>query len=187
MTEGFRCTVTALDGLLLVERPRLGDARGYFSRFFCADTFAALGFASPVAQINHTVTKRRGSIRGLHFQHPPAAEVKYVSCLRGEIWDVAVDIRCGSPTFLHWHAERLSEDNSRSLLIPQGFAHGFQTLTDDVELLYLHSSPYSPMSEGALNALDPRLAISWPLPVGSLSSRDAQHPFLDADFAGIEL
>ncbi len=176
---------TALAGLMRVQRQRLEDARGFLSRVFCADELAAAGWRRPVAQINHTCTHRRGAVRGLHFQNPPHAEDKLVSCLHGEVFDVAVDLRRGSPTFLHWHAELLSAANGRSLLIPQGFAHGFQTLGEECELLYLHSSAYAPQAEGALHVRDPRLAIAWPLPITELSARDAAHPYLSADFAGI--
>ena len=128
--------------------------------------------------------RRRGTVRGLHFQRPPHAEDKYVSCLRGEVYDVAVDLRRGSATFLRWHAEKLSAANRRSLLVPRGFAHGFQALTDDCELIYLHTHRHVPASEGALNVRDPALAIDWPLPIVELSERDASHPFVDPAFAG---
>ncbi len=182
-----RFSVTRLDlaGLMLVERQNLGDARGFLSRVFCAEELAAAGWTKPVAQINLTRTARTGTIRGMHFQHPPHAEAKLVSCLRGAIWDVAVDLRAGSPTFLHWHAEELSAENRRSLLIPEGFAHGFQTLTDDCELLYLHSQAYAPDAEGGLNAGDPMIGIGWPLPVTEMSDRDRQHPQLTAHFTGL--
>ncbi|MDQ0016168.1 dTDP-4-dehydrorhamnose 3,5-epimerase [Variovorax boronicumulans] len=181
----FGIDTTPLAGLVCVQRQKLEDARGFFSRFFCAEELAAAGFAGPVAQINHTLTQRRGSVRGLHFQHPPHAEDKLVSCLHGEIFDVAIDLRQGSPTFLHWHGEVLSAGNARSLLIPKGFAHGFQALSDDAELLYLHSTPYAAAAEGALNARDPALAIAWPLAFADVSERDAGHPFLSSDFTGL--
>jgi len=121
----------------------------------------------------------------MHFQRPPHAEMKLVSCIRGEVWDVAVDLRVGSPTYLHWHAEQLSAENGFALLIPEGFAHGFQALTDDVDLLYCHSEAYTPAAEARLNPLDPKLAITWPLPVTELSVRDSQHPLLTAAFNGL--
>lgn len=181
----FKLTPTPLPELILVERQRVQDHRGFFSRFFCADELRQAGFCLPVAQINHTFTARKGAVRGLHFQRPPCAEDKLISCLQGEIFDVAVDLRRDSPTFLRWHAEILSGDNARSLLVPQGFAHGFQTLTDDCELLYLHSRPYASHAESALNVADPRLAIGWPLPISDLSARDSNHPFLTLEFTGI--
>jgi len=181
----FKFTATPLDGLVLVERSRIEDQRGFFSRFFCADELSAIGFRLPVAQINHTLTRRRGAVRGLHFQHPPHAEDKLVSCLRGQIFDVAIDLRRNSGTFLRWHGEILSAENGRSLLIPQGFAHGFQALTDDCELLYLHSRPYAPSAEGALNVRDPAISIEWPLEMTEVSERDAKHPYLTDEFTGI--
>lgn len=176
-----------LAGLKRVERQNLGDARGFLSRLFCAEELAAAGWTKPVAQINQTVTARRGTVRGMHFQNPPHAEMKLVTCLHGVIWDVAVDLRAGSPTFLRWHAEELSAANCRALLLPEGFAHGFQTLTDDCELLYLHSAPYAAAAESGLNASDPALAVAWPLAIAELSGRDAGHPLLGKDFTGLTL
>jgi dTDP-4-dehydrorhamnose 3,5-epimerase len=138
-----------------------------------------------IVQINHTLTSKRGTVRGLHFQYPPHAETKIVSCLRGEVFDVAVDLRQDSPTFLHWHAEILSANNHRTLLIPEGFTHGFQTLTEDCELLYFHTTAYQLGSKGGLNAQDPRLDIRWPEAVIELSSRDAAHPLLTEGFVGV--
>jgi len=176
---------TALEGLMCVQRKPREDERGFFSRLFCAEEFRVAGWHRPIAQINHTLTKRRGTVRGLHFQRPPQAEAKLVGCLRGEVFDVAVDLRQGSSTFLRWHGEVLSADNRKSLLIPEGFAHGFQTLTDDCELLYLHSEFYSPDAEGALHCADPRLAIAWPLAISELSERDCGHPLLEDSFEGV--
>ena len=181
----FSFTPTALKGLMVVARQRLADHRGYFSRVFCAEELSAVGFALPIAQINHTLTRQRGAVRGLHFQHPPHAEDKLVSCLHGEIFDVAVDVRAGSETFLQWHAEILSADNCKSLMIPQGFAHGFQTLSDDCELLYLHSRPYVADAEAALNARDPALDIRWPLAFTDISERDTLHPHITHEFMGL--
>jgi dTDP-4-dehydrorhamnose 3,5-epimerase len=163
----------------------MGDARGFLSRLFCAEELRAAGWTGPIAQINHAHTARKGTVRGMHFQYSPHAETKLISCLRGEIWDVAVDIRAGSPTFLRWHAEILSADNGRALLIPQGFAHGFQAISDDAELIYCHSAPYNVEAEGGLNPRDPKLAIAWPLPLGEMSTRDAQRSILDDRFAGV--
>ena len=184
-----RFTVTDLPiaSLKLIERHRLGDSRGFLSRLFCADELAAAGWVKPIAQINHTGTVRRGTVRGMHFQYPPHAEMKLVSCLRGEVWDVAVDVRAGSPTFLHWHAECLSADSGQALLIPEGFAHGFQTLTDEVELLYCHSAAYAHGAESGLSPQDARLAIPWPLAITELSARDASHPLIATGFEGVRL
>jgi dTDP-4-dehydrorhamnose 3,5-epimerase len=183
----FAVTDLPLAGLKLVEHRRLSDSRGFLSSLFCAEELAAVGWRKPIAQVNHTYTAMRGTVRGMHFQHPPHAEMKLVSCIRGEVWDVVVDLRSGSNTFLQWHAERLSKDNGRALLIPEGCAHGFQALTDDVELLYCHSAAYSAKAEAGLNALEPMLEIYWPLKITKLSERDAQHPMLNEKFAGVAL
>ena len=178
---------TPLASLKIVERQQLGDSRGFLSRLFCAEELAAAGWGEPIAQINQTVTQKQGTIRGMHFQRPPHAEMKLVTCLRGAIWDVAVDLRARSPTFLQWHAEELSATNRRALLIPKGFAHGFQTLCDDCELLYLHSALYTPAAEAGLNPKDPMLSIAWPLAIAELSARDEQHLMLNQHFKGVTL
>jgi dTDP-4-dehydrorhamnose 3,5-epimerase len=175
----FDITDLPLPGLKLIQRKPLGDARGFLARLFCADELSTAGWQQPIVQINHTYTARRGTVRGMHYQQPPHAEMKLVTCLRGGIWDVAVDLRAASLTFLHWHAEILSAENHRALLIPEGFAHGFQALTDDVQLLYCHSAAYQPEYERGLNALDPRLEIDWPLTITELSQRDSKHPHID--------
>lgn len=187
MVNRFTITDTPLSGLKVIERQCLGDSRGFLSRLFCADELSTAGWIQPIAQINQTYTAKAGTIRGMHFQHPPYAEMKLVSCLRGEIFDVAVDLRANSPTFLKWHGVRLSSENLCALLIPEGFAHGFQTLTDDVELLYCHSVPYTLAAEAGLHPHDPALAISWPAQVAELSARDSQHPLVTAAFKGITL
>lgn len=185
--SGPVAVATPIAGLTVLQRSRIEDGRGFLSRLFCAELMRAAGFDQPIAQINHTLTRRCGSVRGLHFQYPPHAEVKLVSCIRGEVFDVAVDLRRGSPTFLRWHGEVLSADNQRSLLIPRGFAHGFQALTDDCELIYLHSTAYTPVSEGALSALDPLLAVAWPLAIADMSERDRAHAPIDTGFQGISV
>ena len=174
-----------LAGLKLIERRRLGDDRGVFARLFCADELRSAGWTDAIAQVNHTLTAREGTVRGMHFQRPPHAEIKLVSCVRGEVFDVAVDLRRASTTFLHWHAERLSADNGRAMLIPKGFAHGVQSLSDAAELIYCHSAAYDAASEGGRNPRDPRIAIAWPQPLAEMSARDAQAAMLDASFAGI--
>jgi dTDP-4-dehydrorhamnose 3,5-epimerase len=176
-----------LAGLKRVERQRLGDGRGFFARLYCADDLRSAGWREHIAQINHTLTARRGTVRGMHFQRPPHAEMKLVSCTRGEVFDVAVDVRRGSPTFLSRHAEHLSAENGRAMLIPQGFAHGFQTLSNDAELIYCHSAAYDAAAECGLNPRDPRLAIAWPLPIADMSVRDAQAAMIEDTFTGMLL
>lgn len=182
----FDFAPTPIAGLMLVQRRRLEDSRGFLSRFYCAEEFKGAGLRQPISQINHTLTRCTGTVRGMHFQLPPHAETKLVSCLRGEVFDVAVDLRRNSPTFLNWHGEVLSAANQRSLLIPEGYAHGFQALTDDCELVYLHTAAYQPAAEGALNATDPRLAIAWPMAITEMSDRDRGHTMLTNEFDGVE-
>lgn len=184
MTRTVRLA-TPIEGLACIEREPIGDARGSFARLFCDEVYAELGWPGPVRQINHSFTRGRGTVRGLHFQRAPALEAKLVTCLAGSVFDVAVDLRRGSPTFLHWHGVELSGGIARSFLIPEGFAHGFQVLSDEAELLYLHSAPYAPEHEGGLSPSDPLLAIAWPLAIANLSARDAAHPEIDPLFAGI--
>lgn len=174
-----------LSGLKLIQRQPIGDGRGYLSRLFCAEELAATGWVKAIAQINYTYTAKCGTVRGLHFQYPPHAEMKFVQCLRGEVFDVAVDLRRGSSTFLHWHAEVLSEENHRTLIIPEGFAHGFQALADGCEMLYFHTAAYCKEAEAGLHALDPRLDIHWPLPISDLSQRDSEHPGIGDEFQGV--
>lgn len=176
---------TPLEGLKVLERRLLRDDRGFLARLFCAVELSEIGWQRPVAQINHTLTKHSGAVRGMHLQRAPDAETKLVTCLRGEVWDVAIDLRVGSPTFLQWHAQRLSADNACALLIPRGFAHGFQALTADCELLYLHDAAYQPASEAGVNPLDPRIGIRWPCEISEMSDRDRHHPMLTKDFEGL--
>lgn len=178
---------TALAGVSVVETQTFRDHRGAFARLFCEQGLASILGARHVVQINHSRTSSVGAVRGMHFQHAPHAEMKLVRCLKGRVWDVAVDLRAGSPTFLHWHAEELSAENARMLVIPEGCAHGFQALEPDSELFYLHTAPYTPEVEGGLACDDPRLAIKWPLPIADLSTRDRQHPHLSTDFPGLHL
>lgn len=188
MSDRFEIFETAITGVTILRRKPIGDSRGYLERMFCAKE---LEFLVPgvtgIAQINHTVTAKRGTVRGLHFQHPPHAEGKLVSCLQGEVFDVAVDLRQGSPTFLRWHAEILSSENHKSMFIPKGFAHGFQTLTRNCAMLYFHTAFHTPNAEGGLNPQDSVLDIRWPLEVTELSPRDAAHALLDADFSGFSV
>ncbi|MGB2831457.1 MAG: dTDP-4-dehydrorhamnose 3,5-epimerase [Methylotenera sp.] len=181
----FDCFGTPLAGLKVVQRKPIEDTRGFLSRFYCAEEFKSFGLNKPISQINHTLTRQKGAVRGLHYQQKPYAEIKLVSCLKGKIFDVAVDLRKSSPTFLHWHGEVLSENNHRSLLIPEGFAHGFQTLTEDCELVYLHTAPYVKEAEAALNINDPKIGITWTLDITELSERDRSHPMIKNDFEGI--
>lgn len=187
MDARFDLLDTPLSGLRILHRKPIGDSRGYLERLFCNEELSELARGKPIAQINHTWTAARGTVRGMHFQYPPHSETKFVSCLRGEVFDVAIDLRRDSPTFLHWHSEILSSENRKTIVIPEGFAHGFQTLTDDCEMLYFHTATYNPAAEGGLNVQDPRVGIQWPLPVSGLSPRDAMHPLVEGNFLGLNL
>lgn len=187
MSQGLEFHKSGLEGLVRIERQSGNDIRGSFSRLFCTQEFQKIGLTKPIVQINHSVTKNRGTIRGMHFQHPPNMEAKIVTCMRGRVLDVAVDIRSDSETFLQLYAQELSERNQTSLYVPEGFAHGFQSLTDDCHILYLHTGLYTPGSEGGLNAQDPLIAIDWPLEARDISERDLNLPLLDSKFTGIEV
>ncbi len=187
MSRHFQFDECTLSGLYTIKRIPLKDTRGFFSRFYCADEFEKLGLQQPIAQMNHTLTVHKGAVRGLHYQHPPHTEIKIVSCLRGKVFDVAVDIRKGSPTFLKWHGEIISADNKTGLYIPEGFAHGFQALTENCELMYLHSTSYTATAEDGLNLTDPLLDINWPLAFSDCSDRDQNHPMIDNLFTGVHI
>lgn len=178
---------TVLAGLFEVEHTPVGDARGRFTRLFCEQELAPIRASLQFTQINWSQTQGLGTVRGLHYQAPPSAEAKLIRCLRGRVFDVAVDLRIDSPTFLNWHAVELSEDNNRAVFIPEGFAHGFQTLSDEADLLYMHTAPWAPAFEFGLRHDDPRLAIAWPLSVAQCSERDRNHPLLGTTFAGVRL
>ncbi len=181
----MKILATLLSGVFVVETTLLSDQRGAFSRLYCESELSEIVGTRRIVQINHSRTAVAGAVRGLHFQPTPHAETKFVRCLRGRVFDVAVDLRSGSPSFLQWHAEELSPDNARMLVIPEGCAHGFQALRSESELLYLHTSAYAPHAEAGVRFDDPRLAIRWPLPVTDLSQRDNALPPLDAAFQGI--
>jgi dTDP-4-dehydrorhamnose 3,5-epimerase len=183
----FHKIEVALGIVALVERQETHDDRGSFGRLFCQDDMKSFGWNKSVAQVNVSRTTTAGSVRGLHYQLPPHAEIKYVSCLKGAIFDVAVDLRRHSPTFLQWCGFELSVENRRGLIIPEGFAHGFQALTSDVEMLYVHSAAYAKQADSGLNVLDSRLAIGWPLPISGLSDKDAKAAMVTESFGGIEL
>lgn len=178
---------TPLKDLTLIETTSIQDERGRFARVFCETACTELRPNLHWTQINVSTTTRKGTVRGMHFQYPPAAEAKLIRCLQGRVFDVAVDLRAGSPTFLHWHGIELSEDEPMQFFIPEGFAHGFQALADHTQLLYLHTAAWNRQHEGSLRHDDPALAIAWPLPVTQVSEKDRNTPLLDGKFTGIQL
>lgn len=174
----FTFAPAPLKGLYIIEPKPIKDSRGYFERYFCAQDFAEIGLSKPIAQINHSYTKGIGSIRGLHYQTPPYAETKIVRCLKGAIYDVAVDIRKDSPTFLQYFGIELSEENNKYLYIPEGFAHGFQTLAEESEILYLNDQYFSEKDYCVYNPLDKIINIQWRMPIGNISIKDKNAPML---------
>ena len=170
---------TPLAGAYLIELEQLDDERGFFARSFCQNEFKAHGLDPVVAQCNVSFNRRRGTLRGLHYQAAPHAEAKLVRCTRGAVWDVIVDLRKGSLTVRQWHAAELTADNRRALYIPDGFAHGFQTLADDSEVLYQMSEFYHPESARGVRWDDRTLAIRWPIKDAVISPRDRAFPTLD--------
>lgn len=176
---------TPIDGLWQIEAEPRRDERGSLTRLYCAEAFAASVGALRFVQTNRSLTRRRGTVRGMHVQRAPGLEAKLIHCLRGRVFDVAVDLRRASLTFGRWHAVELSDENQRQVLIPAGCAHGFQTLADRCELLYQHTAPYTPACEDGVRHDDPRLAIAWPEPVTELSGRDRAFRLVDDGFEAI--
>lgn len=176
---------TSIPGAFEIRHDVRSDGRGRFRRQYCEREFAAAGLNTRWVQVNHSVTLGRGSVRGMHFQHPPAAEAKLVSCPVGRAFDVVVDLRSGSSSFLQWVAVEL--DETSSLYLPEGCAHGFQTLTDEVHLIYQHSAYYAPETEGGVRFDDPAIGIEWPLPIGTMSDRDDSFALIDDEFRGVHL
>ena len=170
---------TELKDAWLIELELRGDERGFFARTMCREEFAAHGMQTDYVQQNMSVSAFKGTLRGMHYQLRPFAEAKLIRCLRGAIVDVIVDIRADSPTYLRHQMFELTDQNRHQLYVPPGFAHSFQTLSDDVEVSYLVSSPYAPEYERGLRYNDPRLAIAWPETVTTISDKDAAWPLID--------
>jgi len=178
-------TPTSLAGSFVIELEPFSDDRGWFARSYCEREFEQIGHTKRWVQLNHSTTYKRGSIRGMHYQLPPFREIKMVRCIAGAVYDVIIDIRKDSATFLQWFGAELSAANKRMMYIPEGFAHGFQCLTDNCELIYHHSEFYTPNAEGGIRYDDPSVNIQWPLSAGVFSARDAGHSYLTDDFKGI--
>ena len=176
---------TPLAGSYIIELSPFADSRGWFARTYCKDEFKEIGHNREWVQLNHSVTFKTGSIRGMHYQVRPYWEIKMVRCIAGAVYDVIIDLREGSSTFLNWFGAELSVQNKKMLYIPEGFAHGFQTLTDDCELIYHHTELYTPGVEAGIRYDEPLINIQWPLQVTEISERDKNHPYLDVHFKGI--
>lgn len=169
-------TGTPLAGAFVIDPQRREDARGWFARTYCAREFEAHGLPTHMVQTNMSLTKKKGTLRGMHYQKDPDAEDKLVRCVQGAIFDAIVDLRPQSPTYCRWFGAELSADNGRMLLVPKGFAHGFVTLTDDAAVTYQVSAYYSPQSEGGARFDDPAFGIEWPVPVLDMSDKDRNWP-----------
>ncbi|MFK8068111.1 MAG: dTDP-4-dehydrorhamnose 3,5-epimerase family protein [Gammaproteobacteria bacterium] len=183
----FEIQKTSIDGVVRIIRNPINDQRGYFERLFCEQELKLAGWNGSIKQINHTHTKNFGTVRGMHYQLPPHAECKLITCIKGKIFDVVVDLRKDSKTFLQTYTVELSAESHNSLLIPEGLAHGFQTLVNDVEMLYLHSANYAPEFEDTLNPIDPALGIDWPESISIISDRDKSKDYISSSFEGIAL
>lgn len=178
---------TPLRGAFIVEPEPFKDDRGFFARTYCKNEFSKIGHTDEFVQMNHSMNSAKGTLRGLHYQLPPYAEIKLVRCISGKVYDVIVDLREGSITYMQSYGIELSAENMKMIYIPAGFAHGFQTLEDHTQLLYHHTAFYTPGFEGGLSFQDPELKINWPLPPVNLSERDKNHKYLTSDFKGIKL
>jgi dTDP-4-dehydrorhamnose 3,5-epimerase len=175
-----------IKGAYLIDIDYMADDRGGFARTFCKDEFAQIGHTKEFVQLNQSWNNKKGTLRGMHYQVLPFKEIKLVRCVRGSVYDVIIDLRKGSPTFLKSAGIELSEQNKKMLYIPEGLAHGFQTLEDDSQLVYHHTEYYKPGFEAALHHADPALGIKWPLPVTAISDRDRYHPYINTSFKGLE-
>ncbi len=178
-------TQTPLTGSYVIDLEPKSDERGWFARYYCKEEFEKIGHTKEWVQMNHSFTNKKGSIRGMHFQVAPYREIKMLRCIAGSVYDVIIDLRQDSPTFLHWTGVELSAANKKMLYIPEGFAHGFQCLEDNCELIYHHSEFYQPGAESGIRYNDPLINIKWPLPLTVISQRDEQHPLLDKKYKGI--
>jgi dTDP-4-dehydrorhamnose 3,5-epimerase len=178
-------TPTPLAGSFVIDLAPYTDSRGWFARTYCKNEFAQIGHTKEWVQINHSFTAAKGAVRGMHYQLPPHSEIKMVRCIAGAVYDVVVDIRQHSPTFLQWFGTTLSATNKKMLYIPEGFAHGFQTLADNCELIYHHTEFYTAGAEGGISHSDAAVGIQWPLAVTDISARDNEHPLLNETFKGI--
>ncbi|HEY1039545.1 MAG TPA: dTDP-4-dehydrorhamnose 3,5-epimerase [Bacteroidia bacterium] len=175
---------TTLKGAFVIQPTLLSDERGGFSRVFCKKEFMEIGHSKEFVQFNHSYNSKKGTVRGMHYQEAPHSEIKLIRCVKGAVYDVIIDIRKGSPTFMQWYATELSAANRNLMYVPEGFAHGFQTLEEDSELIYHHTSFYEPAAERGLRYNDELLAVNWPLEVSAISQKDENYPLLTPNFKG---
>ncbi len=181
----MKTSLLTISGAAVVDAEPFIDSRGIFSRWFCEKELESLLGSRQIVNVNFSRTEKEGAIRGMHFQYPPKAEMKLIRCLNGKVFDVMVDLRKDSPTFLQWYGEILTPENMKMVVIPEGVAHGFQTLEEQSEMLYLHTEFYSKEHDSGIRYDDPVIGIKWPIPVVEISEKDQAYPLLDAAFEGI--
>jgi dTDP-4-dehydrorhamnose 3,5-epimerase len=178
---------TEIEGVISITAEPHRDDRGFFERRFCTREIKRAGIHFDLAQINHSGSVKAGTVRGLHYQIPPMCEAKIVQCIKGKIFDVAIDLRENSSTYLCWHGEELNAETGNGLLVPHGCAHGFQSLEENVEVLYFSDQFYTQVYERTLNALDPDVGIAWPLPIAMMSNKDRDAPCIGSAFEPIRV
>lgn len=176
---------TKLEGVFVVSLEPLIDKRGFFARTYCKKEFDKINHKGEFVQINHSYNKIKGTIRGMHFQSPPFQEVKLIRCISGSVFDVIVDLRQKSPTFLQYFSIKLSAENKKMIYVPKNFAHGFQTLSDNSELIYHHTEFYNPKTDSGIRFDDPKLNINWPLEPKMISEKDCSYKFMETNFKGL--
>jgi dTDP-4-dehydrorhamnose 3,5-epimerase len=183
----MKFTEIPLKGAYIIETEPFRDKRGLFARTYCKREFQEIGHNKDFVQFNHSATTQKGTLRGMHYQVPPSAEIKLIRCVSGKVYDVIVDIRFQSPTFLRCYGVELDEENMRMIYVPEGFAHGFQTLEDNTQLIYHHTQYYDPANERGIRYNDPSIAIEWPLEPVNVTDKDKSYPLIDNNFKGIKI
>ena len=183
----MKFTQTPLKGAYVVELEPIQDERGFFARTYCKNEFSSIGHTKEFVQFNHSMTKYKGTLRGMHYQIPPSSEIKLIRCISGSVFDIIIDIRKDSPTFLKYFSIILSDQNFRMIYVPEGFAHGFQTVTDNAQMLYHHTAYYTPSNERGIRYNDPLINISWPESPINITVKDQNYPLLNNNFKGIEI
>jgi dTDP-4-dehydrorhamnose 3,5-epimerase len=183
----MKYTEIHLKGAYIIELEPYRDSRGLFARTFCKNEFKKIGHHKEFVQFNHSATSQKGTIRGMHYQVPPGAEIKLIRCIRGSVYDVIIDLRHYSPTFLSYYGVELSEENMKMIYVPEGFAHGFQTLENNAQLIYHHTQFYNPEYERGIRYNDPSVGINWPLKAVNVTEKDKNYPLIDNNFKGIKI
>jgi dTDP-4-dehydrorhamnose 3,5-epimerase len=183
----MKYTEIHLKGAYIIELEPFRDSRGLFARTFCKKEFKKIGHHKEFVQFNHSATTHKGTIRGMHYQVPPGAEIKLIRCVSGSVYDIIIDVRHKSPTFLSYFGVELNEENMKMIYVPEGFAHGFQTLENNAQLIYHHTQFYNPEYERGIRYNDPAVGIEWPLEAVNVTEKDKNYPLIDNNFKGIKI